>query len=245
MYKKIFIVTGHSDTDTGAVAIDGTTERFIVSSISNIIKNTVDSEKFEFIGLDESLDVAKKTMQINNICKNEDLDYKNSILVSLHADWRGAKEGVSGYYYRGYDPSKTLLEVLGRSVSNATNRNLLWMKPDTQSRFKRLGIVADTKPLACLLEVGSLRSDSDNSDGLELLKSPNGQKKIAMAIIKGIEDFIGERIPLKKDDRPYNDLSEIEFNSFMWEKLDKKEDPYIKDLQNILHERNVYLKASQ
>lgn len=189
-YKKIFIIAGHSETDPGAIAKDGTTEREIVKEISYYVSEIL-YEKAISIGIEPSRDLGSKIKTINNLCEKFKLDHENSLLVSIHADWRGASEGVCGYHYAGSYESKKFSETIISEVAKVGERMVKFNRADTHSRHGRLGIIRDTEPLAALIEVGVLKIDNNETDGLELIKSKEGQKKIAFAIVKAIERFTG------------------------------------------------------
>ena len=191
--NKIFITCGHSKSDPGAISEDrSTTERSVVEEVCRCI----DSDLIQFVGLDENLTVTDKVNKVNAICKAEGLAWKNSILVSLHADWYGASSGTMAYHYRDSDTSKSLAEAI-LSESKLHNKGSF---PDTRSRFGKLGIIYYTAPLACLIEVGSL------GPNLEYIK--NNSYEIATSILKGIEKFAGITIENKYKPTPETPIEE-------------------------------------
>lgn len=226
--NKIFIIGGHSKKDPGAIALDGTTEREIIEGICSYISETFLVQK---IGLNKSLTLEEKTKLINNLCIDNDFNYKNSILVSIHVDYYKASSGVMAYYYDDYLPSKQLADKVAKNVAKATKTPFKYLKPDTASMHGRLGIVRDTKPLACLVEVGSL------GDDLEMLKNHQKQKEIANAIMEGIYEFAGvsEKIEIETETDLLDDIeNEIKANSEIWMKLE--------EMQADLHKRNKNLR---
>lgn len=186
MFEKIFLVAGHGgNNDPGAVAKDGTTERELVQAICRKALPLF-GEKGIGIGIETPLTITQKTNAVNAVCKKLDLDYTNALLVSVHADWSGATEGVGAYHFAKSDESEDFAQVVVDNVAKAGNRRSLYNNPDTASRFGRIGIVRDTDPLAMLLECGSLKADENQNDGLELLKSEEGQQKIAELLVEGV-----------------------------------------------------------
>lgn len=193
-FKKIFIVAGHSGEDPGAVAADGTTERSIVIDIASMVCDFIGGKAMP-IGIAQSLTLTQKIKEVNRICISENLDHMNSLLLSIHADWRGAPEGVGAYYYTGSKASEDFSRIIAEEVAKNTERKVNYIKSDTRSPHGRLGIIRDTLPLAALVEIGSLRSDANQSDGLELLRSQKGRSNIAEGIVSGICDFAKWRKP--------------------------------------------------
>ena len=186
-YKKVFIVCGHG-SECGAVAIDGTTEHAIAEKISKKVIELLGGFAVP-VGVNHDMNLMQKINIINKICSDERLNYKNSLIVSIHVDWRGAREGTGAYYYSGSLDSKNFAKKIADSVAKVGNRKTNWIKGDKDSGHGQLGIIRNTNPLACLVEIGSLRADNDKTDGLELLKTEKGQNGIAMAIRDGIFEF--------------------------------------------------------
>ncbi len=73
------------------------------------------------------------------------------------------------YYY----PSQASTEI-GIFVANALKRfgadGTTWARPDTESGFKRLGWIRDTRPVAHLLELGCMEGDNSKKHLLKLAK---------------------------------------------------------------------------
>ncbi len=226
--KKVLVVSGHGKgssgyQDNGASATDGTTERGIVVEIGKYLEKFLEEWRegsVETFGVHFRKTLNDKITKINAYCKNKGLDYKNSILVSIHADWSGAREGVGGYFYRGSTDSRKLLVSISEEVAKVGERESLYQKPDTSSRFGSLGIIKNTSPLAVLIEIGSLKSDNNTKDGLELLTNTQSQKDIAFGIFKGILNYISEELPEKTCDCEDKINLAIDVNSEMWKSLD-------------------------
>ncbi len=178
--KKIFIVAGHGLSrsgkhDNGASAIDGTTERDIITKVCKSFNNNLICK----IGVDNRLTLLNKIRLINELCKSKSLNHKNSILVSVHVDYRGASSGEMAYYYRESIRSKELASKIINELPLKNKRVI----PDNFSRFGRIGIIRDTIPLACLVEIGSLGQD------LKYLK--NNTRDIADSILDSVLEFGG------------------------------------------------------
>ncbi len=254
-YKKLFLTGGHgkkgANFDPGAVAADKTTERQLIVAIGKkALDKFADNGLGTFVqdvGILEDLTLAEKTKRINDQCKKEGLDYKNSLLLSLHVDWRGAAEGVGAYFYGGSKESEDFANTVAGIVARVGDRKKKWIKPDTSSRFGRLGIIRDTDPLAMLLEMGSLKADDNQKDGLELLKSEQGQEEISQAIFEAILHFAGIDTPepKKTPEAPKIDLEFIKKeNSRGWEKLEQVQKDIV-EVQGIFARNSRILRGEE
>jgi N-acetylmuramoyl-L-alanine amidase len=197
--KKIFISIGHGNNggrfDPGAVSQDGkTTERSVVVSIGQNLRNIIKDNMVVFVNLDTPISHEARVIEVNNICKKEGFTYKDSLFIELHADWNQASEGVSAYYYRGYEEGKVIAETIAKNLALSTSRKFKWVKGDDQARGGSLYVIQKTIPTALILEVGSLRADSNPNDGLELLSRDSGQNDIAMAIANTLHEEYGVKI---------------------------------------------------
>lgn len=196
---KVFVVCGHGKAtswlpfwaaplDVGAVSkIDGTTEREIVLKVGELIKKYIDPKseiELQVIGGNPQT-LKRKIKAVNAICTKEGLDSSNSLLISLHANSASPRAtGVECFYYNGSDKSKDLAKTLCNQLASDTGLYNRGCKNENTTRFGRLGIIHDTKPLAVLLELGFLSNGTD----LKLMKEKPGL--FADAIIKGINKFI-------------------------------------------------------
>lgn len=194
MFKHVFIVAGHggvNEKDVGTTydnfltPEDGdiVTERMITKSVGAMVASALGEYAIP-IGIDESLTVPQKISKVNAICKRKGLDHTNSLLVSLHVDWYKAPSGFGAYYYDGSEESKRFANHLCGALSTATKRSHLWTRPDTSSRFGRIGIVRDTKPLATLVELGDMQED------LATLIGEAGRDE-AETLVSAIKSFAG------------------------------------------------------
>lgn len=214
MYKKIFIVAGHGKGnsgkyDPGAIAEDGTQEREITVKIAGYVMEFFENWHKGFsqgIGIKENLSLFEKSREVNDICMKEEFNFHNSLLVSIHCDWRGAKEGVGAYHYTGSEKSAKFADAVLKEMRADSGRDVLYNKPDSKSNGRSLWILQKTYPLAILIETGSLHMDSNEKDGLELLKSIQGQKDIAFSIFKGVLEFIGEKLSENSEKRKKESL---------------------------------------
>jgi len=95
------------------------------------------------------------------------------------------------YYYGGSEESKQKAQKLLDKYCAKTGLKNNGVRPDTASRFKRLGIIRDTKGWAFLLELGSINND------LKVVK-----KKGADALFSAISELFG----IKEENRIFSDV---------------------------------------
>ena len=76
------------------------------------------------------------------------------------------KNGKMGIYYYGgnSDAEKIAKDMIQNMIQNGAS-NKSWVKPDTASRFGRLGWIRDTQPFTLLIECGFMQDlIDDNAD---------------------------------------------------------------------------------
>ena len=155
--------------DNGAVA-NGTTERSLVvewmTQLHGSLKADPALEAIQLfkIGIDERLTLADHIRTVNDICRRNNWTKSDALLLSLHinvvtdADMRGLEA-----WYSATDAPLDGARVAVGQVAAATGlppkaRPTLVME---ENRWARLGIIDDTMPDACLLEVNFLRHEFD------------------------------------------------------------------------------------
>lgn len=192
MIKKIFISAGHgkkgSNFDSGAVSLDGTKERDIVRTICQFAKMEAEFfPKCVFVGVDREMSLSEKIDEIADICRAENLDEKNSLLVEIHCDSSiASKDGVGAYFSGTSATSKKFAEFLGVRMAGVGIRKHIWTRSDLQSNFGSLGILSQTKPLECLIEIGRL-----SGNDLEFLKNKAKQKALGQWLFYSLVAFAG------------------------------------------------------
>lgn len=189
--KTLFIVAGHglsskTKKDPGATGpnyltdVGTVTERSINLDVAEQLADRSErlGIKVYSIGVNQEMTLIDKINEVNRICREKGYDYTNSMLISIHCDYRLAPTGVANYYYGGSDESEQMGMRLMKAMVNKLGVPIRWNKPDTASRFGKLGIVRDTTPLATLIELGSLGKD------LDYLVEDNTE------LVNGMMDFI-------------------------------------------------------
>jgi N-acetylmuramoyl-L-alanine amidase len=169
----ILIIAGHGGIDRGAIGIDGTTERDLVTSFAKKIQG----KNIKHIGVYEELSLIQKINKANDFSKED-------ILISIHANSANPKaQGVEVWHHQTDSESKTLAQLVANQISNDTGLKNRGIKNEIKNKHKRLGILHDTKPTSILLELGFISNKRD----LYVLK--NQQEKIANALIKAMEKY--------------------------------------------------------
>lgn len=191
----VYIVAGHGKSSSGRhdpgttgdnYLVPGTriAERDITINVAQLVLEKL-GNKATGVGITEDLTISEKTAEVKKLCKQRGHTHKNSLLCSIHVDWYKAPSGVAAYFYGGSAESEAYSMRVLEHLQDNTNMPIRWNKPDTASRFGRLGIVRDTVPLAMLAEIGSIGKD------LEMIATPEGQNKVAEGIADGIRDYAG------------------------------------------------------
>lgn len=234
MFQKIFVVAGHGKSngafDPGTV-YDGLTEREVTVSVATKVSYNLGSRAIP-IGVTENLTVEEKIQAVNDLCKAMNLDHTNSLLISLHVDYYKAASGFAAYFYGKSPKSEKYSQSILSGLSNKIGNPVRWNKPDTDSRFGRLGIVRDTKPLAMLLEMGSIKEDA------QLLRDNN---PLADAISSEIRYFAQWPIHVQPEPDPAMTQA-MNLISSAWHDFDKIERLCIEGKQK-LHEANEILRS--
>lgn len=257
-YKNIFIVGGHSDTDPGAIAKDGTTERSVIvpiaQRVADILRNSNNANVMTIGVFEGKKDLQEKINYEVDYCTKTGLNFSNSLLVSLHCDWKEAKEGYGGFYYSGSALSESFLGSILDALceTDSGKRQCLYTKGDREHQKKQLGIIRNTESLACLVEMGSLRADTNEFDGLEYLKSEKGQEEIARAIVKGICKFAEWKIPEYEEEKIIRGGAYQLENIFVptisaqWEFIEEffRGEDWAEEVKKKLHEANTIVRNS-
>lgn len=152
---KLFISAGHSNTDPGAVS-NGTTEFAQVSKIAKESVKVLRDQGVQAVLVPVGINLQERIAWVNENAIEEDS------LFELHLNAASPKAaGAEVFYYSGSEESKERsLRLLSGYIENTplTSRGA---KPDTATRFGRLGIIRDTKPWSYLLELGFITNLSD------------------------------------------------------------------------------------
>lgn len=195
--------------DVWTIADDWTTEREIVADVANILLSKLESynkTNFIWIWVEQSLSLTDKISSINNICNWLGLNYKNSILIELHCDYKLASQWTCAYHYNWSNNSKELARVLADNCSHVWNRKTRWVDSESQSRYWKLWIIHDTAPLACIIEMWSMVWKD-----LDILQFM--QEELAQSLFEWILEFLWDKEFINN-----NNNMEIAWNADNFEK---------------------------
>lgn len=108
-----------------------------------------------------------------------------TIAVDVHINSGGGK-GVEGWNYQGGpNESDKLSQFLADACAAETRLPNRGIKDESQNRYKKLGFIHDTKPIAALIECGFIDGDYD------YLNTAAGLEQLARGVARGSLGYIG------------------------------------------------------
>ena len=221
--KAIFIEAGHGLSPSGTIdngaAANGTSERAEVVKIAldvlrNMLKNSV-FHNIEVIpiGVHENIGLVAKINKINQKCEQLGYNSSNALLVSIHLNSASPSAvGTEAWYYGNDEESKRFGECIAQEISKQANTPERPSRSEYTNRHKRLGIIHDTKPLACLIECDFLT----NTEAANKLKDDNANDVYAKGIVMGIMNYIGVENPVVENSVNENTPSEWAKDAIAW-----------------------------
>ena len=195
--KGLLLDAGHGLGPSGAedngVSGGGTTEREQVIAIAQQLLPLLQwlPLKVVPIGVTERLSVVQKTQKINDACHANGWGASDALLVSLHMNQGPAgARGLEAWYGTGKEPGQVFGDTLIRSVAAETGLPLraVVTNPSNTDRLGRLGILDDTIPTSCLLELGFISNKFDLTTVLR-------HTSVVLGIYKGLLRFLDLPIP--------------------------------------------------
>lgn len=192
-YNNTFTVivdAGHGGEDGGAVASDGTVEKDINLDIAlkleKILKmygfKVIMTRNSDIMTCDENLSTQreKKISDIRNRAKIIS-SFPDSVFVSIHQNnfYDPTQKGTQVFYSKNNNKSKTLADCIQQSVVSAIQEH---NKRLTKKSGSEIYLLHNSVCPAILVECGFLSNKND----LNLLKSDDYRRKIAILIADGI-----------------------------------------------------------
>lgn len=183
---KIFFAVGHGMGfgDPGAVA----THSGATYYEHNVAKAALERAKVimkaqgvdvDYVPLDLTLPLRIKW--VNEHIRND------QCLVELHLNAASAAAvGAEMFFYRGNPASEQLADQLLKAYCKSTGLKSRGVKPDTATRHKRLGIIADVRCRSVLLEMGFIT----NKDDLDIVISKGALGLANIALSWGNKPFL-------------------------------------------------------
>lgn len=176
---KIIIVPGHGGSDPGAVS--NIRESDFNYSFAGHILSSIQGLGGDGVIVTSEGGVADATRKANAYGKD-------AILLSIHANCCGGT-GFESYYAEGYykDKTKELVDTIHAAYANSGLRNR-GIKSDITTRYRRLGILQDTKMPATLLECGFV----DNNAAI--LADSGFQTRMGDTIARALMALAGQQV---------------------------------------------------
>lgn len=167
--SKLFLGAGHGGKDPGAIAY-GTSEYNECEKIARRAVKSLRDDGVDAVLVPLGLTLKQRIAWVNQ--NTSSVDY----LIEIHMNAASPQAtGAEAFFYDGSEYSKNLCASFLQTYCNNINLKNRGVKPDTATRFGRLGIIRDTTPIALLLELGFITNEHDlkqvRRDGQEALES--------------------------------------------------------------------------
>ena len=177
MYK-VCLDAGHGGKDPGATGPTNVLEKDINLSVAKLTAAFL-KESISVI-LTREEDVAVTLTERSRLANENKAD----ILVSIHCNAYTNQEthGVETYCYKMGGQGEVLARFIQKNLVTATGLT------DRGVKEKNLHILRETRMPSALAELAFLTNPAEEA----LLKNKGFQEKCAMAIAKGIREYIGE-----------------------------------------------------
>ena len=164
--RQLFIDLGHSQKFPGASGVKA--ETVWNRQIWTYLRSKIDIDRWQIVVVPDAyatdvipsanLNLVKRIAWINSHCKDGDW------VFSIHGDSGPADvRGVTTCFMGGSSYAQALARECSQTYSKITGVPLFGdgAFDDRTSRFKRLGMVRDTRPLALLIEAGFVTNTHD------------------------------------------------------------------------------------
>lgn len=180
MAKKVFIGVGHGGTDPGAVA-NGLKEKDLNLAIAKAC-----SDELERHGISVKMSRAKDENDTLSEEIKECNAFKPDLAIDIHNNAGGGDGAEAFYHYKG-GQSKTLADnVLTEIVKIGQNSRGAKIKKNAQGN-DYFGFIRETVAPAVIVECAFI----DNKTDIAIIDTASEQKKMGVAIAKGILKTLG------------------------------------------------------
>ncbi|MBK2004008.1 N-acetylmuramoyl-L-alanine amidase [Listeria ivanovii subsp. londoniensis] len=185
---KLAIYAGHGGSDSGAVG-NGYHEDDLTLDIMKRTTKVLRNAGHTVIN--------NRTSDVNrNISADAKLANRKKVdaVVEFHFDAAGASaEGTTGFYCATSSSSKRLAQCVNDKLDDVfKDRNV---KPDTSTRFGRLGILRETNAVATLQEIAFITNKND------VAKYNAKADEVARKVAEGILAYFNQKLPVKNPNR--------------------------------------------
>lgn len=163
--RKLYLIAGHDlNGDPGAIAYDLTTEASLTAALrDDIARELTNPAVWRMEGSIETDNDSHKLIQtIRQVNTNAE---PHDLLLDIHFNYNHPTATGSETFYATTTGAynKELASRLSHLVAETLEIPDRGAKPDTMTQHRRLGILQDTVPQACLLEVCFLNKHDLNS----------------------------------------------------------------------------------
>ncbi len=185
--KVIVVDAGHGGKDSGTKALsDGLTEKSLTLSVSKLLAADLAAQGATvimtrqtdvFIPLEERAAIANRNHA--------------NLFLCVHINSNGKDRSSSGTitFYHNRDPiSSTLADCIQREITKASGMPGIGTWSDTKIYGIGFSVLRNIKMPGVLMELGFMNNQSDRKH----LVSPDVQKSIAEAIVKGVQVYLGQ-----------------------------------------------------
>jgi N-acetylmuramoyl-L-alanine amidase len=177
---KIFIGVGHGGTDSGAVA-NGLKEKDLNLAIAKACAEVLEEHGIT-VGMSRKKDESDPLNEEIKECNKFAPDYA----IDIHNN-AGGGDGVEAYYHHGGGKGKVLAEnVLSEIVSIGQNSRGAKTRKNSKGK-DYYGFIRDTDCPAVIVECAFI----DNKKDIKIIDTAAEQKKMGVAIAKGILKTLG------------------------------------------------------
>ncbi|MCL6479559.1 MAG: N-acetylmuramoyl-L-alanine amidase [Peptococcaceae bacterium] len=197
---KIADDAGHGGRDSGAIGPTGVKEKNITLSVAkqvaDILKHIVDvrltREDDRELGPTKDADLQARVNVANN--------WNADIFVSIHCNSADDKSAHGCEVWT--TPGQTQADILAESIIEAMETALpeLTFRKDytdgDSDKEAKFAVLTRTKMPAVLIELAFISNPTEEA----LLESPAFQARAAIAIAKGIANFLGVQLPVPEED---------------------------------------------
>jgi N-acetylmuramoyl-L-alanine amidase len=191
----LIIDPGHGGEDGGAVAEDGTVESGVNLSIALKLEELARLTGYdttmtrrEDVSIHDSDASTLRQKKVSDLHNRVDLcnQVEGGVLVSIHQNSLPSSKKTQGaqVFYNGVDGSEALAQAIQESLNASVNGD----HPKTAKRIdSSVYLMENTTCPAVLVECGFL----SNAQETELLKDQDYQRRLAAAILAGVEAGLG------------------------------------------------------
>lgn len=189
MAKKVFIGVGHGGNDPGAVA-NNLKEEDLTLAVAQACNTEL---------VRHGVNVLMSRTKDENDTLTEEVKECNAFNPNLAIDIHinaGGGDGVEAYYHYGGGTGKTLAEnVLAEIVKIGQNSRGAKIRKNSSGK-DYYGFIRDTKAPAIIVECAFI----DNATDIKIIDTAAEQKKMGIAIAKGILKTLGIKYVAEVDD---------------------------------------------